>query len=56
MLESNKSLNYVINNLDKLNNINDLTLQTYKDNKNYKSQLIQNFKLIKKKLNISERI
>lgn len=56
MLESNKSLNYVINNLDKLNNINDLTLQTYKDNKNYKRQLIQNYKLIKKKLNISERI
>ncbi len=55
MLENNKSLNYVINNLSDLVNVNDLTLQTYKDNKNYRSQLIQNYKLISKIIN-SERI
>ena len=55
MLKNKKNLNFICKNLYKLENLNDITLQTYKDNKKYKNQFISNLKLIKHKLNYYDR-
>jgi len=55
MLKNKKNLNYIFKNLNVLKKLNDITLQTYKDNKNFKNQLIKNLKLVNLKLN-NERI
>lgn len=55
MLKHNKIFRFTIKNLNSLKNLHDITLQSFKDNKNYKKQIIQNFKLINKLL-IDERV
>ncbi len=56
MLKNTSSLNFAIKNLSKLKNLHDITLQTYKDNYNYKKQFIYNLKFIKKKLKDHEKV
>lgn len=55
MLKNNKILRFTVKNLNSLKNLHDITLQSFKDEKNYKKQIIQNFKFINKLL-IHERI
>lgn len=55
MLKNKKNLNYIFKNLNSLKKLNDITLQTFRDNKNFKNQLITNLKLVKLKLK-DERI
>lgn len=55
MLKNNKILRCTIKNLNNLKNLHDITLQSFKDEKNYKKQIIQNFKFINKLL-IDERV
>jgi sugar phosphate isomerase/epimerase len=55
MLKNKKNLNYIFKNLNSLNKLNDITLQTFKDNKNFKNQLIKNLKLVQLKFK-NERV
>ncbi len=55
MLTNKKNLNYTILHLNSLKKLNDITLQTFRDNKNFKNQLNKNFKFIQSKL-VDERI
>ena len=55
MLKNNKTLGYVLSNLINLKNLNDVTVQSFKDKTNYKKQFIQNFNFINKILR-DERI
>ncbi len=55
MLKSNKTLHFTFENLNSLKNLNDITLQSFKDNSNYKKQIIKNLKFINKLLT-DERI
>ena len=55
MLKQNEIFSFTFKNLNSLKNLHDITLQSFKDNKNYKKQIIQNFNFIKKLLK-DERI
>ena len=47
-LSVNKNIKFLFSNIDKLTNLSDLTLQTYRSKNNFVKELNKNYKLINK--------